>query len=209
VTLTPAVTSYDVKAWQSFSPVRSRMVSRIEEIKTVLLQTGGINTELYYGGGSWSGTPTRTVTDGVLNGTTTVTSATATFVTGDVGASLVGAGIPAGAVIASRTNATSVVISAAATLSATGVTLAIGAAGTSKFTPPTPGVDDQRMLGLEFIDGAITKRYIYPTAQVLNVGPVNYQAGKEATYDVTFRVLGDAWFELSNDPADQSGTLAA
>jgi hypothetical protein len=72
----------------------------------------------------------RTVNDGVLNGTTTVTSATAAFLggaapAGDVGASITGTGIPAGASIASVTNATTVVISAAATASGTGRTLTI------------------------------------------------------------------------------------
>ena len=67
----------------------------------------------------------RSVTDGVLNSTTTVTSATAAFTSADVGSAITGTGIPAGATIASVTNATTVVISAAATATATGVTLTI------------------------------------------------------------------------------------
>jgi HK97 family phage major capsid protein len=67
----------------------------------------------------------RFVVDGVLNSTTTVTSATAAFVAGDVGSSISGAGIPAGATIASVTNATAVVISVAATATGGGVTLTI------------------------------------------------------------------------------------
>lgn len=72
----------------------------------------------------------RSVADGVLNGTTTVTSATAAFVAGtypagDVGRVLTGIGIPIGATIVTRTSATAVVISSAATLSGTGVTLEI------------------------------------------------------------------------------------
>ena len=72
-------------------------------------------------------TPARTVTDAVLNGTTTLTSATATFVTADVGRSIVGPGIPPGTTIASRTSGTDVVLSQAATTSATGVRTTIGA----------------------------------------------------------------------------------
>jgi Phage capsid family len=67
----------------------------------------------------------RFVADGVLNSTTTVTSATAAFTSADVGSSISGIGIPALATIASVTNATTVVISAAATATASGVTLTI------------------------------------------------------------------------------------
>lgn len=209
VTITPTPNKYDVKAWQAFSPVRTHIMERVREIKFILLQTGGKNTQLYEGGGTWTGVPTRSVSDGVLNGTTTVTSATAAFVTGDVGASIVGPGIPLGATITVRVSGTQVTISAAATLSATGVSLTIGGAATSVFTPPTPGTDDVRALGLEFQDGLIVKRFIYPTTQVINVGPLPLSGAKEASYDVTFQVLGDTWSELSNDVADQAATLAA
>lgn len=68
----------------------------------------------------------RSVTDGVVvSGDTTVTSATAVFVAGDVGSRIVGTGIPDGATIASHNSATSVEISAAATANGTGVTLRI------------------------------------------------------------------------------------
>src|ERR1019366_7763640 len=67
----------------------------------------------------------RQVRDGVLNGTTTLVSATAAFVagappTGDVGCIVIGPGIPQGTTIVSRTNATTVIMSHAATKSATG-----------------------------------------------------------------------------------------
>jgi len=71
-------------------------------------------------------TTSRTVNDGVTNSTTTVTSATASFVAGDVGKQISGGSIPTGAVIQSVTNGTTVVISAAATASASGLTLVIG-----------------------------------------------------------------------------------
>lgn len=69
--------------------------------------------------------PSRQVTDAVTNATTTVTSATAAFVSTDVGRSISGGTIPANAVINSVTNATTVVISAAASGSASGVTVTI------------------------------------------------------------------------------------
>jgi hypothetical protein len=69
----------------------------------------------------------RTVTDGVTTNTsTTVTSATAAFISADVGRTITGAGIPAGATIATVVSATEITISAAATATATGVTLTLG-----------------------------------------------------------------------------------
>lgn len=61
---------------------------------------------------------TRTVTDGVTNSTTTITSATASFVAADVGKMVTdatNADIPAGTYIASVTNSTTAVMSASAT----------------------------------------------------------------------------------------------
>lgn len=55
------------------------------------------------------------VADGVTNGTTTITSATAAFTAADVGAPISGTDIPAGAYIAAYTNPTTVVLSVAAT----------------------------------------------------------------------------------------------
>lgn len=63
--------------------------------------------------------------DGVTNTDTSLVSATANFVSGDVGKVVTGSGIPSGTTIASRTNATTVVLSAATTATATGVTFTI------------------------------------------------------------------------------------
>lgn len=209
VGVSPKTSMYAVKAWQADSAVRTRISERGRELNFKLIQAGGLNSVLYNGGGSWAQTPTRTVADGVLNGTTTVTSATAVFVAGDVGASLVGIGIPLGATILSRTNGTTVVISAAALITATGVSLNIGAVGIYRYTPPVPGTDDTRMLGVEFTDGTITKRDIYTNTIVSAVGQSNLQAGKELQYDVTFTINGDVWYTLSNDPADNPAALVA
>lgn len=208
VTVTPKITSYDVKAWQSDTPVRSRIVERIREIGFKLIQGGGLNSVLFNGGGAWSQTPTRSVSDGVLNGTTTVTSATAAFATTDVGASIAGVGIPAGATITVRGSATSVTISAAASISATGVGLTIGAVGTYLYTPPTPGTDDNRMLGIEWVDGTVTKREVYPQALVINVSGYSLKANGEIQYDITIRANSDTWFVLSNDPLDAMPLVA-
>lgn len=71
----------------------------------------------------------RTVTDGVTNTTTTVTSATAAFNAADVGRAVTGTDIPAATTIASVTNATTIVLSQAATGSHSGNTLTIGTVG--------------------------------------------------------------------------------
>jgi hypothetical protein len=74
----------------------------------------------------------RSFVDGVENTTTTLTSATAAFVAGDVGRLVTGAGIPTiigspstYTYIASVTNGTTVVLSQAATATATGVTVGL------------------------------------------------------------------------------------
>jgi hypothetical protein len=72
------------------------------------------------------GRQTRVVTDGATNTNTTVTSATAAFLSDrDKGADISATGIPAGAYIVAVVNATTVTISAAATATATGLTLTI------------------------------------------------------------------------------------
>lgn len=77
-----------------------------------------------------------TFNDGVTNTDTSLVSASAAFVAGDVGKTVTGAGIPAGTTIASRTNATTVVLSAATTATATSVSITIGGrVGTPVTTP--------------------------------------------------------------------------
>jgi hypothetical protein len=80
----------------------------------------------------------RTVADGATtNASATVTSATAAFDARDVGATIAGAGIPAGAYIVSVTNATTVVISANATATAAGVSITITRLGTVGYITAT------------------------------------------------------------------------
>jgi len=76
--------------------------------------------------GDVSTTASRSVSDGVTDSTVTVTSATASFTSADVGKSLSGGSIPAGAFIEVVNSGTSVTISAAATASASSVPLTIG-----------------------------------------------------------------------------------
>lgn len=66
------------------------------------------------------GTSSQSFTDGVENSSTTFTSATANFVAGDVGKTITGDNIPAATTIASRTNSTTIILSAAATATGSG-----------------------------------------------------------------------------------------
>ena len=91
----------------------------------VLADLGDLLEELVADLGDLNALLNRSVADGVTNSTTTVTSATAAFTQADVGARVSGAGIPAGATVATVSNGTTVVLSAAATASASSVALTI------------------------------------------------------------------------------------
>lgn len=67
---------------------------------------------------------TRSVSDAVLNGTTTLTSATAAFTGADTGRTITGIGIPFGTTM-TLVNSTTVTLSQAATVTASGVTIVI------------------------------------------------------------------------------------
>lgn len=82
----------------------------------------------------------RTTADGVLNSTTTLTSATMAFVGGDVGKDITGIGIPANTVIASVTNGTTVIMSQAATATGGGVSITVGGTTSHPITARTSGL---------------------------------------------------------------------
>lgn len=80
----------------------------------------------------------RQVTDGVTtSSSTTITSATASWVQDDVGKPISGTGIPSSTTIASVQSSTSATLSAAATATGTGVTFTIGIALASASYPST------------------------------------------------------------------------
>lgn len=68
--------------------------------------------------------------DGVTNSTNTFTSATAAFVAGDVGYGLQCVGVPPNTVIVSVTNGTTVILSKAATASASGLSFSVSSRNT-------------------------------------------------------------------------------
>ena len=140
------------------------------------------------------GPQTRTVTDGVTTANSTaVTSATAAFQQADVGDSISGGTIPAGATIVSVQSATAVTISAAATASATAVslTITVPAAVYSDATSGNTdvayvaGADATDVLGVALVDAApttsLSSTLAYPAADRVTIGahgefPVTYAA---------------------------------
>lgn len=81
-------------------------------------------------------TESRSITDGVFNSTTAVTSATGLFTSDDVGAQVVGAGVPANTTISTVNSATSITLSAATTTTGSGKTVAFTRAVISTTTRP-------------------------------------------------------------------------
>ena len=71
------------------------------------------------------GTTSQSFADGVENSTTTFTSASANFVANDVGKAITGTNIPAGTTIATRNSSTSILLSQAATATASSIPFTI------------------------------------------------------------------------------------
>ncbi|MBM3659477.1 MAG: hypothetical protein FJW95_08215 [Actinobacteria bacterium] len=103
---------------------------------------------------------TRQVYDGAtVNGDATVTSASAAFVSTDVGKPIAGTGIPNGATIATVTSATEVELSAPATGAGTGVTLTIGVEDLAgvQVEPGWPGDQlEAEAVWVDELDGEVT-----------------------------------------------------
>lgn len=125
-------TPYLVQLWSSTYPFLRDGSGNIYTVNMNLIVPG------YGYPGTGPDVAGRSVADGATTNTDqTVSSATAAFTTRDIGASIAGAGIPAGAFIVSVTNATTVEISAPATATAAGVTLTIGASWAGDATADT------------------------------------------------------------------------
>lgn len=126
----PSTTSVGAACTSNFMPGGSRNlhVGNDGQIMGVVKGDGSTELRCNTHGGEW-GRRVRAVTDGVINGTTTLTSATANFSSADVDAPIaLSTGMPTSGLvyISSVTNSTTVVLSQAATATATGVTVGIG-----------------------------------------------------------------------------------
>jgi len=152
---------------------------------------------------------TRTVTDGVTNTDTSLVSATANFVLGDVGRQVNGTGITAGTTIASRTNSTTVVLSQATTATATGVTVLIGNTVAAPITTGTPlsQFDAPPSSQTETFNGYGYTRYELPASswqQKPLVSLVSAEADVFPTGDVPDLTFSFMWVS----PRYDSGSLA-
>ncbi len=113
-------------------------------------------------------TPNNTFSASTTSGSTTVTVASTANLA--VGAPISGAGIPAGATIASITDANNFVISAAATATGSGVTLQGGAAATFTSNSSTSVTLDSSHLSLQGISDAINAANMGVSATIVNDG---------------------------------------
>lgn len=118
--------------------------------------------------------PARTVINAATATNTALTSATAAFSSpADVGAAVVGAGIPAATTIVSVTNATTVVLNHATTATAAGVTVTITpVAKTYSVGQSIPG---SVVKALKYLSALLSRRWIIP-----NLDP-SYRKTKSST----------------------------
>ena len=164
------------------------------------------------GSGGWATTVaanTRTVTDGVLNTDTSLVSATAAFTLGDVGRLVAGTGIVTGTKIASRTDATTVVLDQATTATATGVTVLIGNTVDAPLVTGTPlsQFDAPPQSQTETFNGYGYTRYELPASswqQKPLVSLVSAEADVFPTGDVADLTFSFMWAS----PRYDSGSIA-
>lgn len=161
------------------------------EVRTVGSDTNGGGFKAGASGTDWSQqtSPQYSVTDGVTNGTTTITSATANFGTDVVGNAVYvsgGTGSVAADLyeIVSRTSATAIVVDRSTGLTAgTGVTLKIGGALGS------PGWAASKMVPSNTV---WIKAGTYPVTTTVAgaAGPIAYAPGADATIAAPSRIAG-------------------
>jgi hypothetical protein len=123
----------------------------------------------------------RVFTDGVTATDTSLNSATADFVTADVGRGVSGAGIPGGTTISAWVSATHVTLSAATTATASGVTITLAAMTGQERTVGVSAIDNAGdvinttmqaaliayLTALREVNFVVT--FIQPTVTVINV----------------------------------------
>jgi hypothetical protein len=154
--------------------------------------------------------------DGVANGTTTFTSATATFTANDVGAAITQLAstattpsvIPAGTTIASFTNSTTVVLSQATTGSVTAIPFFIGTGGIAVRTPAA----SQSLLDIK---GGVTGQVLIqvynnqtdanPTFYAQGSGILNWGAGGASSADSYIRRFGVGLMQIGSFSATNPG----
>jgi len=158
------------------------------------------------------GTTSQTFADGVENSSTTFTSATANFVANDVGKAITGSGIPAATTIASRTNSTTILLSAAATATATGVSFTIvnrveiGGSGTVTTVGVTNNVSNLLTTSVSnattspniVLDGAVVGANTFYGNATGFAGTAAFMTASAARTSLGGTTVGQAFFQLAN-----------
>lgn len=75
-----------------------------------------------------------------------------------------------------------------------------------RYDPPDPSVVDERMLGVDWVDGAKSYRLIVQRGQVAENAETKIARAAAADLPITFGILADdvnetPWYLLTNDPA--------
>lgn len=175
---TYGLTIADVEVAELLDPVRRVTTKRDIRVAFAAAELTIEHLKLALNGGTSAGDIT-TFADGVTNSTTTFTSATAAFnATTDVGKVIAATGVPVGTTIASVTNATTVIMSAAATATASGLSFTIAGRNGSFYTPPQVGAEIRHMLGWDSDDG--TERVVW--RQAIQAGGLAVPRRKGADY---------------------------
>lgn len=77
--------------------------------------------------------------------------------------------------------------------------------GIYRYTPPAASFIDERMLGIEVVDGSIIDRFIARRAFVVDTGGITFRKDEAVAFPLTVRVLeptsGERWEIISNDAA--------
>lgn len=85
-----------------------------------------------------------------------------------------------------------------------GAVAALGG-GIFRFTPPAASFIDERMVGIEVVDGSIIDRYIARRAYLMDIGTVSFRKDQAVAFPLTMMVLepasGERWEIISNDAA--------
>jgi hypothetical protein len=88
-----------------------------------------------------------------------------------------------------------------------GGVITIDAAGEYRFTPPDPGIIDERAMAIEWVDGSKDYRLIIPRGMVTENIETNLTKTAASDLPITFGINGESgvapWYLQTNDPAFQ------
>lgn len=77
--------------------------------------------------------------------------------------------------------------------------------GDYRYTPPAASFIDERMIGIEVVDGSVIDRFIARRAIVTDTGSIPFKKDEAVKFPLTVKVLepatGERWELVSNDPA--------